>query len=198
MTTQQAGLLYQSLIRYTGARKTATGQSTRTRFLMIEYRETLPSEVSKRLVRIRHAVGVFPLRVGNAFFLVRCQNFIGQLQVHRTALLVANGCKQPADGQALLAGSVDLHRHLVARTTDAFAANFDVRLDVFDGLFENLDRLGVRIAFGNLSQRIVENLLCGRLLAIKHQAIDELARQHRIMLRVWLQRSTAGSNTSHN
>jgi hypothetical protein len=43
----------------------------------------------------------------------------------------------------------------------------------------------------------VVKTLGGRLLAVEHQAIDELAGQHRIVPRVALELRAAGGDTSH-
>jgi len=157
----------------------------------------LPSEVSKRLVRIGHTMRIFTLGVSNTFFLVGGHQFIGQLQMHRAALLFANGTQQPTNGKALLSVAIDLHRNLIARTANSLAANFDIRLHVFNGSFEDLNRFRVLDLLRDFLEGIVEHDLCGRLLAVVHQAIDELAGQHRIVTRVWLDVSSASGDLSH-
>ena len=103
---------------------------------------TYHGEVGEGLVGVGHAVDVLALGVGGAFAVVGLQEFAGQLLVHGPPLLLAAGAQDPADGQRLLTGAIDLHRHLVRGPADALRADLDVRLDVLDGLREDLDRLG--------------------------------------------------------
>ena len=51
----------------------------------------LPSEVSESLVGIGHAVSIFPLGDRRPFLAVGGQDFIGQLQMSRPPLLLADG-----------------------------------------------------------------------------------------------------------
>jgi hypothetical protein len=98
-----------------------------------------------------------------------------------------------------LTGLVDLHRNLIARTTNSLAANFDVGLDVFQRGFEDLD-WGILARFAtslDFIQRVVEDTLCNRLLAVVHQAVNELAGDHRIVAWIALERRAAGGNASH-
>ena len=37
---------------------------------------------------------------------------------------------------------------------------------------------------GDFLESVVEDLLCDGLLAVQHQAVDELAREHRIVTRI--------------
>jgi len=57
----------------------------------------LPSEVSEGLVRIRHAVGVFPLGDRCAFLAVGCHEFISEFGSRSSAFLFADGAKNPAE-----------------------------------------------------------------------------------------------------
>jgi len=157
----------------------------------------LPGEVGERLVGVGHAVHVFALGEGHAFLVVRGDEFIGQLQVHRAALLLAASEEQPTNRQRLLPVAIDLHRHLVSSTTDAAAANFDVRLHVFDGRVKDFDRLAIRNLFLNVIKGRIEENLRDALLAAEHQAVNELAGQDRLVARIRLQRGRTGSNLAH-
>lgn len=141
----------------------------------------LPSKVSEGLVRIRHAVGVLAFGDRGAFFAVSCHQFIRQLGGGRTALLLTDGPEDPAEGQRLLAVLVDLHWDLVGRTTDPLGSNFDVRLHVFDRLFENFYRRTVLDLFSDFIEGVVEDVVSNGLLAVVHQAIDELGNQQRVV-----------------
>ncbi len=100
----------------------------------------LPGKVSKRLVGVSHAVRVFTFGVGDAFFLVGRQQFVGQLQVRRHGPSCRGPHPESSVAQTLLACTIDLHWNLVTGTTDSLAANFDVWLDVFDRRLEDFDR----------------------------------------------------------
>src|SRR5262249_23563213 len=103
----------------------------------------------------------------------------------------------PADGQALLPGLVDLHRHLVGGPADALGAHLHRRLDVLHRLGEDLDRLGVGHALLDLVQRPVEDAHGGGLLAPPPPAVDELAGQLRAVPGVRLQGLGTRGSLSH-
>ena len=65
---------------------------------------------------------------------------IRQLQMHRTTLLIPNRTKEPTNRQALLPSAIHLHRDLITGTTDSLAANFDIRLKVFDSRLKDFNR----------------------------------------------------------
>jgi len=159
---------------------------------------SLPREVGERLVGIGHAVRVFAACVGGAFFLETGQELVGQFEVHRTALFVTNRHQDPTDRETLLPRFVDLHRDLVARTTDPFATDFDVGFDVLKGRFENF-KSGF-LAFvtpADFFECTIEHALGGRFFAVEHQAVDELAGQQRLMTRVAFELRATGSDSSH-
>jgi hypothetical protein len=88
----------------------------------------------------------------------------------------------------LLTVLVDLHWHLVRRTTDSLGSDFDVWLYVLDRLLENFDRWTILDLFANLFQGIIENTLCCGLLAVVHQAVDELGSEKGIV--AWVRTKT--------
>jgi len=143
--------------------------------------EELPSKVSEGLVRIRHAVGVLTLGNRGPFLAVCCHQFIRQLGRSSSAFLFSDGAEDPAEGQRLLTVLVHLHWDLVGSTTDPLGSDFDVRLHVLDRLFENLDRRTVLDLFCDFVEGIVEDVVGNGLLAIVHQAIDELSNQQRVV-----------------
>ena len=99
---------------------------------------------------------------------------------------------EPADRQALLPLRLDLHRHLVVGPADAPGAHFDGRLDVFDRAGEDLERVDVLHLFLDLVHGPVEDARGGRLLAVPHQAVDELADEFGVEPDVRLQVRVAG------
>ena len=101
---------------------------------------------------------------------------IGRPFSPRTASRIQRIARRSADA------SVDLHRHLVVGAADALGADLDDRLDVLDRLLEDLDgrRREVldRLFFDALLNQVhgvVEDALGDGLLAVLHQAVDELA-----------------------
>src|SRR5262249_29193276 len=93
--------------------------------------------------------------------------------------------------------TIDLHRHLVGCTADALGANLDRRLDVFHRLGEDVDRVGVGHALLDLVEGAVEDAHRGRLLALPHETVDELAGQLRAIARIRLERLGAGRAFRH-
>src|ERR1019366_45644 len=119
----------------------------------------LPGKVRKRLVGVGHLDGVFAFGHGFAFTAVGGHQFVGEADEHWPACFAAAGGEQPADGEALLACAIHLHRHLIRRPADALGTHLDRRLDVFDRLRENVDRGDVRHALLDLVHGAVEDAL---------------------------------------
>src|SRR5918999_3919415 len=64
------------------------------------------------------------------------------------------------------------HGYLVVRAADAPALHFDDRLHVLHRLREHLDRILARLRLDGV-ERAVDDALGGRLLAARHQHVDE-------------------------
>ncbi len=157
----------------------------------------LPGEVSESLVGVRHAVGVFSLGNGSTFFAVGRHEFVSQLLVSGSAFFVPYGSQDPPECQALLAILIDLHWNLIRGTTDSLGANFDVRLNVFDRLFENLNGWSILDFLGDLIESAVENALSRCLFAVVHQAVDELGSQQGVEPRVRSQTGARSGDFAH-
>ena len=95
----------------------------------------------ERLVRFRHLVRIFALLDGVAAVVGGVENLARQFVLHR--LLAARGRvgDQPADRQGRAARRAHLDGDLVVRPADAAALDLERRLDVVDGLLEELDRI---------------------------------------------------------
>lgn len=141
----------------------------------------LPSEVSESLVGIGHAVRVLTLGDRSTFLAVSCHQFIGQLDGGCSSLLFANGTEDPTERKGLLSILVDLHGNLVRRTADSLRTNLDIRFHVLDRLFEDFDGWPILDLLSDFIQSIVEDVVGDSLLAIVHQAIDELRDEQRIV-----------------
>ena len=79
----------------------------------------------------------------------------------------------------MLPVAIHLHRHLVSGTADALRADFDLGLNVADSLREDVDWLDVLDLFLHDIEPLIEHAVASALLAVMHQAIDELRRQQR-------------------
>src|SRR5262249_6283818 len=152
------------------------------------YTGLLPREVGEGLIGVGHAVDVLAFGEGGPFLVVRGRKLLGELQVHRPTLLFAGRSEYPADGQRLLPVAIHLHRPLVRSTTYAAAANLDERLDVLHRGREDLDRIAIRHLFLDQIESRIENVLRDALLAVVHQAVDELGSQKRLEFRIRTER----------
>jgi hypothetical protein len=142
-------------------------------------------------------VDVFALGVGGAFPLVGSDQLVSQLQMRGAPLLLADRLQNPANRQRLLPRAVHLHRHLVRGATDPAAADFDVWLDIFHGGVEDLNRILVRQLLLDDVERVVEHFLRDALLAVIHQAVDELGGQDRLVLAIRLELRCTSGNLAH-
>src|SRR6185436_8620435 len=89
----------------------------------------LPTIVSKRLVGLGHAMGVFALLDGAAPQVGRIEQLVGQLLLHRLAVPArAREADQPADAEREAAVRIHFDRHLVVRAADAARLHFEGRL----------------------------------------------------------------------
>lgn len=142
--------------------------------------------VSVSAVGFSHTMDVFTLGESDALLVVSVDELGGEFLRGRLAFLIADGHEDPADAQGLGASGVDRSRDLIGGAADALGTNFRRGLDVFDRLREDFDRFDV-LNFGrDFIESVVEDLASGVLLAVPHQAVDELAREDRIELRIAL------------
>src|SRR5699024_7771770 len=84
----------------------------------------------------------------------------------------------PAQRQRGGAAGLDLDRHLVGRTADAAGADLEGRPDVVQRLLQGDDRVLAVLLTGAL-ERAVADALCGRLLAVQEDLVDQLRDDRR-------------------
>jgi len=72
-----------------------------------------------------------------------------------------------------------------------------VRLDVLYCRGKDIKRIHIGYPVVDIVHRGIENILGNGLLAIMHQAIDELAGKHGVIARIWFELFSAGSYPSH-
>src|ERR1017187_544466 len=143
----------------------------------------LPAVVGECLVGLGHAVYIFLLLHRRTATIRSIKQLGGQLLHH--ALLAARPAisDQPADGERGAALGQNFDRHLVVRSTDAAALDFEQRLAILDGLLEQLQGLVATLLF-KVRHSGVEDALGGGLLAAPHHGVDELCDQGRLIDRV--------------
>src|SRR5512138_587019 len=97
--------------------------------------------MSKSLVGFGHLVCIFALLDGVAATVRGVEDLAGELVLHGLLATRRGVADQPADGQSGPAIRTHLDVNLVVRSTDAAALDLEGRLDVVDGLLEELDRI---------------------------------------------------------
>src|SRR5918994_5170787 len=133
----------------------------------------LPAVVGEGLVGLRHAEDVVLALVRAALLGLGVEQLVGQTLRHRLLAAVARELDEPADRERAGAPGGHLDRHLVGRAADAAGADLEDRRERLDGRLERLDRVLAR-ALGEDRQRVVDDALGGRLLAVQHHAVDDL------------------------
>src|SRR5687768_17466110 len=146
----------------------------------------LPAVVREGLVGLRHPVDVVLLLERAALLVDRVLELAGDLLLHPLLAALARELDEPADRERAGAALRDLDRHLVVGTADAARANLEHRGDGLDGCLERLDGALARL-LGDDRERVVDELLGGRLLPVEHDAVDELRDEARTVDRVDLE-----------
>ena len=143
----------------------------------------LPAVVGESLVGFGHTVGIFALFHRAAATVVGVQQFSGKLGGHALFAARTGIVDQPADGQGNLAFGPDFHGHLVGGAAHAAGLDFQMGLDVVQGLFKGAHGLFTGL-FARGFQRAVENLFSGALLAVVHETVHELGDQTAVVQRI--------------
>src|SRR5690349_907997 len=155
----------------------------------------LPAVVRERLVRLRHPVDVVLALERPSLLVQGVQDLVRELDAH--ALLAALACvrDEPAHGERAGPALRHLDRHLVVRAADAAAADLQNRGDRLHGLLEDLDRrpAGLR---PDLLERVVDDLLGDRLLAVEHDLVDHLRDERRAVDGVGVDRARLNLGTA--
>ena len=133
----------------------------------------LPAIVRKRLVGVRHAMGVFTLFDGGAAILGSVLKFAAKTVCHRVFVTVTRCLDDPADSERLTPVRPDFNRNLIGRAANATRTDFNCRLHVFQSIMKNLYRI-LPGSFRNRIQRAIDDLFCHGLLAVIHNIVDEL------------------------
>ncbi len=118
------------------------------------------------------------------------EEFVGEALLHRATLLAPARFEKPADGKGLLTVRLHLHGNLVVRAADAAGLHFDKRLHIVQRGLENLRGRLVRKLLRDNVQGAVENRLRDGLLAVVHEAVDELRGEEGSVFRIRLHAGT--------
>src|SRR3954453_837967 len=149
------------------------------------------------LVGLRHAVDVVLALVGAALLGLGVHQLVGEPLGHRLLAALARELDQPAHGQRAGTPRRDLDRHLVGGAADATRFDLERGRQRLDRGLERLDRVLVA-ALGDDRQRVVDDALGGRLLAVEHHLVDDLLDELGVVDRVGLNRpATCSSATGH-
>src|SRR5919107_6419121 len=100
-----------------------------------------------------------------------------QPAAHRLLAPGAGEPNHPAQRQRVGPAGVDLDGHLVGGATHAPALHLETRPDVLKGVVEDLDGARAR-ALLDVCEGVVDDLLGGALLAVKHDLVDQLLHKH--------------------
>src|SRR5436190_16926923 len=139
-----------------------------------------PPVVREGLVGLRHPVEVVLALERAALLVEGVHDLARELLGHVLLAPVARERDEPANGQRASAALRHLDGHLVVRAADAARANLEHRRDRLDRLLEHLDR---RLAglLADSVERLVDDLLGGALLPARHDAVDHLADESRVV-----------------
>src|SRR5664279_51435 len=143
----------------------------------------LPAVVRKGLVGLRHPVDVVLAFERSALLVHRVHDLVGELVSHALLTPLARIRHEPAHGERAGATLRHLDGHLVVRTADAAALDLEHRRDRLDGALQHLERRLAGLGLDRL-ERLVDDQLGDRLLAVEHHLVDHLGDQLRVVDRV--------------
>src|SRR4051812_48375549 len=135
------------------------------------------------LVRFRHAMDLFPLLHRTATALGRFLQFARQPHGHGFLAALLRRFADPAHCERDAPHGTHFDRHLVVRAANAAAFYFDDRLHVLHRLAEDLDRVLAGLGLDAV-QGAVDDPLGDRLLAARHEHVDELRELDVVEFRV--------------
>ena len=104
-------------------------------------------------------------------------DFAGKALSHGLLTSRATIVSQPTQTKGLTSFRPDLDRNLIVRTANAAGLNFDSGHDVFHRLLESLQTGLTSLLFYDL-ECTINDLLGYALLAVEHNAVDELRHQN--------------------
>src|SRR5215210_180801 len=159
----------------------------------------LPAVVREGLVGLRHPVDVVLLLERAALGVDRVHHLARDLLLHPLLAPVARELDEPADRERARAALRHLDGHLVVRAADAAGTDLEHRRDGLHGRLERLDGRLPRL-LGDDRERVVDEPLRRRALAVEHDGVDELRDELRRVDRVGLElaRGDVGAAGHHD
>src|SRR5215203_1376679 len=161
-------------------------RSSAMRDAVVVLMSPLPAVVREGLVGLRHPVDVVLLLERAALGVDRVHELAGDLLLHPLLAPLARELDEPADRERACAALRHLDGHLVVRAADPAGADLEHGRDRLDGPLQRLDR---RLAglLGDDRERVVDEPLGRRPLAVEHDGVDELRHELRPVDRIGLE-----------
>ncbi len=128
-------------------------------------------------------MGIFALLHRGAGVVAGVHDLSGQALFHGLFAALAGIGGDPPQTQSLPTVGLDLQRNLVGGAAHAAGLDFQSGHDVFHGLLEGFQTVLAGLLF-NKFKGTVHDLLGNALLAVEHDAVDELGNQNGIVNRI--------------
>ena len=152
--------------------------------------------MSEGAVSLSHLVGILAALHGSAEAVGGIQDLVGETLDHGVLATLAGESHHPTQCQGVGTVRANLDRHLVGSATHAAGANLEVWADVAQGLFQGANRVGAGLLAASL-KRAVDDALCGGLLAVLEDLVDEHGYLLGVVYRVLYYRTLRSSILTH-
>ena len=136
----------------------------------------LPTEMGECLVGLCHLVGILALLHGGAGIVAGIHDLAGEAFLHGLFTALAGIGRQPAKAEGLTTLGTNLQRNLVGSAADTTGLDFQGRHDVFHRLLEGVETVFAGLLFDDFKCAI-DDSLGNALLAVEHDAVNELSYQ---------------------
>src|SRR6266851_3076123 len=140
----------------------------------------LVPEVGESLVAFRHPVGFLFALHRSTRVLGSVEQLERELLRHALPATLPSETDDPTTRQGEPALRADLDRNLVRRATDPSGLDLEQRGGIAQGQIEYLERLLLGLLAG-ATQGVINDLLCGRPLALAHDHVHELGDRLRLV-----------------
>ena len=157
--------------------------SRHTVLLFLPITPRLPTEMGERLVGFGHLVGIFAFLDCAAGVVGSIHDLACQALSHGALAAGAGISGQPAQTQGLTTGGTYFHGDLIGGTAHTAGLDLEAGHNVFHSLSENFQRLLVGLLLDDV-KGTVDDLLSHALLAVQHNAVDQLGHQHGAVHRI--------------
>ena len=141
----------------------------------------LPAEMGEGLVGFSHLVDVLTLLNGGAGIVGSIHDLGSQTLLHGVLAAGAAVVGDPAQPQGLTAVRANFDRHLIGSAADTASLQLHGGHNVFHCLLEHFQAILAGLVLDNFKCTI-HDLLGNTLLAVQHDAVDELGNQNGIVI----------------